>query len=352
MKNSSSRLFLQLAAGVMGLFLAASADAQPIVPTAPPTGDASAAVGHALQADTSRAVAALQALSPRELSDIDRRFRDCMLDRFGPNSRAADPVAGDQPFSLRLLNRFRRYWHQALTKPASRQSAETEFRRALAKDLATTDGWPEIDAEIQRRLAAEGHYALLGQTGPLREFMLWRRQRKTVEPVELPDGRYEANVVYLEDFESLGWGDWATCGRRGAGGWATTDALFAVTPRYESLLGEEFRVTFLGHETQHFSDLSHWAKMEPWELEYRAKLTELAQVKTTRLKVLRKFLEDQSEDRAHPHGYANHKLFEDLRVRLGLTSSRDLLSVDTEVLNAAALDLHRRDTQSRQAKSP
>lgn len=307
------------------------------------------AVGHALQADVRPAVDTLSALASEDLSAADRIFRDCMIGRFGQAKPTDGPAEVGSTFAQRLLQRYRIYWHQSVLNPEDRPHAEDRLRQALAQDFGTDDDWPTLEKEVHRRLASDRSYALLGQTGPLRELMIWTDQRKTVERVDLPDGAYEAAVIYLARFESLGWADWATCGRRGTGGWATSDALFAVTPRYESLSGEEFRVTFLGHETQHFADLRRFPGIHPWELEYRAKLTELAQVRTTRLKVLGKFLEDQSEDVRHPHSYANRKILSDLQKRLKLAAVNAILSVDPDLLNRTALELHREDTARRRA---
>jgi hypothetical protein len=57
------------------------------------------------------------------------------------------------------------------------------------------------------------------------------------------------------------------------------------------------------------------------ELEYRAKLVELAQANTTRARVLRKSSEDQGDDPASPHAYANKRVLAALRRRLGSRSA-------------------------------
>ncbi len=234
-----------------------------------------------------------------------------------------------------------------MLNPDRRSIAETSLLHLLARRLAVPPEWPAVEKAIQERLATEGRFVLLGRTGALRELMVWGRQREVLEPVDLPDRSLRVRVIYLEDFTSLGWGDWATCGRRGAGGWATGNALHAVTPRYASLLSEEFRVTFLRHEAQHSADLARFPGLSPWELEYRAKLTELAQVRTTRMRVLRKFLEDQSAEPSHPHGYANRKVLRDVADRLRVDQPSALTSVDVEALNAAATALHREDSSAR-----
>jgi len=156
-------------------------------------------------------------------------------------------------------------------------------------------------------------------------------------------------VMLLDDFKSLGWGAYATCERAATGGWATDEALFAVVPRYQSLDAEEFRVTFLGHEGQHFADKARFKDLKDWELEYRAKLTELAQADATRAKVLGKFSTDQGDDPASPHSYANRRVLADMVRKLHLASARDLAAADTAQLQAAAVELLREDSQRRMA---
>lgn len=234
-----------------------------------------------------------------------------------------------------------------MLEPQNRALLESRLQQSLGREFGVAADWSTLEAAIRQRLASQGQHVLLGKTGPLRELMVWGRQRDAVEQVNLPDGTFQVQIVYLEDFVSLGWGDWATCGRRGAGGWATSGALYAVTPRYSSLVGEEFRVTFLGHETQPFADLARFPGISPWELEYRAKLTELAQARETLPRVLRKFLEDQSDDLAHPHGYANRKVLTDLAARLQLGAVTDISRVDLDALNVAAGQIIREDTAAR-----
>jgi hypothetical protein len=84
--------------------------------------------------------------------------------------------------------------------------------------------------------------------------MLWRKQTMERRQVALPEIMQSVTVYLLDDFLLRGWGYYATCGRRSAGGWATEDALFGVVPAYQSLEDETFSVRFLAHETQHFAD--------------------------------------------------------------------------------------------------
>jgi len=274
-----------------------------------------------------------------------------MLERFGPNGSEDGLVGPVEPFAREMLAAYRAYWRAALANPDERAAKEANLLPSLRRltgrdDVADFDA---IEPIVTECLGNAGYYCLQGLTGPLRELMLWTQQDLRSYKVVLPDGEHTTRVFLLDDFASLGWSDFATCGRRGTGGWATGDALFAVVPRYSGLDGEEFQVSFLGHETQHFADLTRFASMPQWELEYRAKLVELSKARLTRARVLRKLSEDQGDDPASPHAYANKRVLAALARRLRLPEGSRLDKVDVDRLQMEAASELREDTRRRRA---
>jgi hypothetical protein len=319
-------------------------------PSSPAAAQAVAdATGAALQADAGRALSFLRAVQASAFEGLDKDFRDCLERRFGVKTWRPPPSALSDDFARRTLAAYQAYWHAALLEPDTRRKAEAsllaELRRLLQRDdVADMDA---LEPLLAGRLRQSGYYSLQGLTGPLRELMLWSAQETQEMRVELPEGSHTTKVVVLDDFSSLGWSDFATCGRRGTGGWATTDALFAVRPRYANIDGEEFRVTFLGHETQHFADYARYPGLVQWQLEYRAKLTELALASETRARVLRKLTEDQGDNPESAHAYANKRVLAALRERLGLPAGTPLDAVDVPTLQAAAVEELRADSRRR-----
>lgn len=305
-------------------------------------------LGAVLQADGAKAMAILARSPASEWSEVDQAFGQCVRNRLG-NMKSASRLHRPDRVHVRdwVLSVFRSYWKNALLSPENRAMAEADLLDALRSELGVTGGWAETEAVLKERLAAEGTFALFGQTGPLRELMMWTRQSSKTETVMLPEQAFQVRVIYLDGFISLGWTDWATCSRRGAGGWATQKALFAVVPRYKSLDSEEFRVTFLGHEAQHFADLAQFEDLKPWELEYRAKLVELSQVSATRVRVMQKFTEDRSTDPSIPHAYANGQVLGELTRRLGLSDTEALRDVGLEDLHRVAIEALASDTARR-----
>ncbi len=171
---------------------------------------------------------------------------------------------------------------------------------------------------------------------PLHELMLWREQTHSVRTVALPGGDIEVKVTALDGFASLGWAAWATCDRSHTGGWATADGIMVVAPAWD-LRSEAYTISLLAHEAQHFSDYRRYPKLAQTDLEYRAKLVEIALAETTQRELLGTFASRAQRNRDLPHPFANHWLVERLRTRLGgadwIARSRD------EIARAALAEL-------------
>ncbi|MGH7681707.1 MAG: hypothetical protein ACRENN_06930, partial [Candidatus Eiseniibacteriota bacterium] len=90
---------------------------------------------------------------------------------------------------------------------------------------------------------------------------------------------------------------------------------------------ENFRVSYLAHEGRHFSDYKEFPRLEQPELEYRAKLTELAVSNETTLTLVKAFSEQAGRDRAVPHSFADYCVIRDL--------SRTVFRSDEGVKNPA-----------------
>jgi hypothetical protein len=277
-----------------------------------------------LQGDAGKALAALEPVPEAEFSAKDAGYRACMFARL---QRASPPQLIDRiedAFTEEVLHLYRDYWWRALQAPAQRKTLEQRLHGQLqallgpsASDAADFDALePILTTELERR----GFHAQLGRTPPLRELMLWRRQDSRTYQVQLPKGPHTVRVELLDDFVTRGWSAYARCERGSTGGWATTEKLYAVVPAYDKdggLASEAFQVVFLGHETQHFADQNRYPDMASWELEYRAKLVELAQADMVSGKRLHGFMTAQSDDIDSPHTYANKRLIAALTARLG-----------------------------------
>ena len=75
---------------------------------------------------------------------------------------------------------------------------------------------------------------------------------------------------------------------------------------------EHFEVSYLKHEGRHVADFELFPQMHVIDLEYRAKLTELAFASSTLPRILKKFTDNGSANRDSPHAYANYRVSRDL----------------------------------------
>jgi len=310
----------------------------------------------ALQGNGRLAATSLQAVARSHFAGKDITYRRCMLQRFGSRSQPPSrPDVGD-PFVSEVLGLYQTYWWHALMSPGERNRYADQLRRGLSTLLgepAVIADWDALDERIAQELRARGYYSQLGNTPPLRELMVWRKQDSSLREVQLPERTYPVQLEVLNDFVTRGWSSYARCDRGSNGGWATDERLFAVGPAFpQGLDSEAFRASLLGHETQHFADLQEFPNLSPWELEYRAKLTELWMSQDSLRFLLDKFKRDQGDDDQVPHLFANKRVIRDLQAYLsahGSTPARDDLSdVPADQLRAAAVDVLTRDTRTRE----
>ena len=314
----------------------------------------SRAVGAALQGNANAAVKILSEVSGADFAGDDSKFRVCMLTRFGPASNAnLDSTSGD-PWMDSLAQKYLQYWHLALMNPVARADVEKELRAQLGGFLSRTiqndEDFDKAENVIQEEARKRGFNVLLGRTAPLRELMVWKKLTVEKRDVQLPEGPYSVKVHFLDDFVLRGWGYYATCGQRSAGGWATEEGLFAIVPAYKSLTDETFFVRFLAHETQHFADKARFGSLESWELEYRAKLVELGLAQTSQDSTLKLVCENRSEKKDSSHAYANMLVVRNVNQRLakdgaGLCGPKQPAP---ESIRRTAQELLREDSEDRQ----
>ena len=129
--------------------------------------------------------------------------------------------------------------------------------------------------------------------------------------------------------------------------------LFAVVPAYKSLQDETFSVRFLAHESQHFADKRAFPNLKSWELEYRAKLVELALADSSQASTVELICENRGASEDSPHGYADTRVVDDVSMQLGV-QPRDLCDKKIpmgQTLRNAAKHILLEDSQKRGAKT-
>lgn len=308
----------------------------------------------ALQGNGKLAAAVLLGVPRNHFVGRDIAYRHCMLRRFGAESDApTQPETGDA-FVSDVLHLYQTYWWHALMSPPERDSQRARLKRDLSTLLgeqATIEDWNVLEASVAATLLKRGYHSQFGVTPPLRELMIWRKQESSQHQVELPEGSYPVQLELLNDFVTRGWSAYARCDRSSNAGWATQDRLYAVGPAFATGMNNDaFRASLLGHETQHFADLTRFPDLTSWELEYRAKLTELWLSRESLSWLLGKFHRDQGDDEQVPHLFANRHVMHSLHAYLsaqGTPSRNDLLDVAPETLRAAAREVLLQDSRAR-----
>lgn len=301
------------------------------------------AIGKILQGQGASARAALKPLYEDALDTRDRDFRRCALSRLStaqPLVMSSRKQKRTNRFARDVLRHYRAYWRKSVMNESDRAPAERTLLSGLTRlvghaKFKTVD---EAEPFIEARLKARGLFSQSGQTGVLRDMMIWSRDTLKIHEVPLPEGSNPTRVHYLDKFLSLGWSSYLSCDRTGTGGWTTDKGLFVIVPSYASLVDENFRINFLAHESQHYSDKKRFGDLPGWRLEFRAKLVELAYAETTRNNVLDNFTSNQSHDQNDAHSYANRKVMEALINRLGLAIDAKLQSVSIGDLQRAAIN--------------
>lgn len=255
-------------------------------------------------------------------------------------------------WTAKVLDAYQIYWSRVMMGGVTAEVGERQLAETLAPLVGVTgESGASIDMDalepkLEEQIRARGYFSLHGVTSPFREFMLWRTRLDQAYELELPDGREAVSVAMLEDFISLGWTGFATGNYYHTAGWATRERLFCIRMAYD-LDSESFRISYLTHEAQHFSDYKRFPNLEGPELEYRAKLVEIAYADTTLRKLLKTFSKSGSDNRKHPHGYANRRLIGDLARALNVAVPEDAWweSIPPATIRAEAVRLFNEDSQ-------
>lgn len=316
------------------------------------------ALGAVLRADVPTALTVLKSAPVDQFNGKDTRFRTCMIER---HERKTPPLVGTpkDPLARQVLAAYQQYWWQATRDPATRPAGEKQLKAKLAGLIGEKppadgeDAFEKLTDRLSAALEKRGMHALQGRTPPLYDLFLWARQDEKDYSVDLPGGaKQPVRVFLMDDWISRGWSRYTACETGGAAGWTKPEGLYAVKSAYGDLTGEDFQASFLGHEAQHFADLKRWPQMQPWVLEYRAKLTELYKSDQTHMALLDKFYRSRDDEPDHPHPYANKRVIADIIAKLGLPADSDLHKADPLAVRKAAGEVLIEDTRKREAETP
>lgn len=340
---SFSNLFLPLA-----LFFGAQSASQDEKPEDAERAFANAR-GAILRADGNEAIRILSNLKVQDLAEDDQALAACALDRLTSTEHDWPWSKVTSPIVRALLVDYHSYWRDGLNRTLPIELAQDRLVKQVSKTLGIKPpaDIAVLEGAIAERLRSEGFYSLQGKTGKLRELMIWRAQSERTHTVDLPEDQVTTRVFYLDDFVSGGWSSYFACNRTGTAGWAKPDALYVVVPRWKSLNDERFQVSFLAHESQHYCDFAIFPDLKGWELEYRAKLVELALTEDSSDRLIKRFEANQSNDATDAHSFANAQILTAIRRKLSLPVTASLSSATTLEIQTTARELLLEDSQLR-----
>ena len=259
--------------------------------------------------------------SLEQLDEKQLASKKQFYDRFIRENEAFDYNTED-PLLIGFTDLFHNYWKSVMFNKKSIAEAESDFRKAVIKYLYESHFKEKkvkrklieanINEYINRFLKDSDVYSnATGKTGHLFDLFLWKNEEVKNYKVHLLEDTVNVEIHFMKDFISLGWGHYATLGRSYAGGWATRQALFAVDQAYDRST-ENFRVSYLAHEGQHFADYIAFPALQQTDLEYRAKLLELYKSETTTQQLIHKFIRNAQNQKGNAHSFANYCVIRDL----------------------------------------
>jgi hypothetical protein len=228
------------------------------------------AIALALQGDVRQEIALLDGLTFRQAFPVMLRYRRMYRRRFLENE-APRPPTGSDSGAVGLLRIFQGYWREALMRASPDTVLEHKLMAGVSAYLqqqyppAAKLSIKEIQEQIEPLylgyLKSRGYHATEpGKTGNLYDLLVWAGQEQKDYMIELPGGVQNVRVVFMDKFLTLGWEEFATFGAAYPGGWTKSDALYCVKQAYQPD-SEDFKVSYLTHEAQHFADNARYPKL-------------------------------------------------------------------------------------------
>lgn len=286
-----------------------------------------------------------------KLSKEDRDFKLRFEDRFKYNKDYNSFNSQQETSVDSLVNIFKTYWRASLLNPEKKyDSLLVENLNSLfkyqGKTKADTLG---LDSRIRNYVSSKGYYTLgHGKVGRLQDLLIWKTQKDTTYTFSIYTEKISAKVIFLEDFISLGWTRYATL-NKSIGGWAKDDGLYCVKEAYD-IESDDFQIHYLAHEGRHFEDYKIFPKLSGYDLEYRAKLTEISLAKETLFPLIKQFISSADYESDNQHPVANYVVIKELSKKIFNSEFESDMnkweSIEVTTLNYVAYELLKENTKA------
>lgn len=292
-------------------------------------------------------------ISPRELKIKERYYT-----RFINQNEIFNYKTSDENI-IEFVDMFHSYWKKNMIHGQTIEKADSLFTELMANYLIVNKYIPEnvsfdlVENNLYKYsndfLKGKGYFSnAFGKTGHLYDLFLWKKEEIENYSIELIEESVNVKVHLMDDFISTGWSHYTTFGRSYASGWANREALFCVVSAYD-IESENFKISYLTHEGQHFSDYKKYPKLIQKDLEYRAKLVELAKSETTTIQIINKFITNASNQPENAHAFANYCVIRDLSKLLFnknyVNKKNDWMSIDSQLIKDKSKILFNNNTE-------
>lgn len=253
-----------------------------------------------------------------------QNWKNNMYIRFVSKNEVIENTSGNKVIND-ISNIYRDYWRTELLKENPKNRTDTTLYlnltnyilsnhlTSLSKDSLSKN--IKDDSELKIIIEAQGFKADFKFRNGFQELFIWNKETIKNYEVTLPKGTINTKVVFIEDFYLTGYDYYASYGSTEIGGWAIkgSETLYCNKSDYD-LDSEKFKISYLKHESLHFTDLNDYPNLSSADLEYRAKAIELVYcTKETIYDRVSEFITGaNNSDRSHSHPYANYILINNL----------------------------------------
>lgn len=316
----------------------------------------------ALQGDVKKIINVLDTLPGESLSGEQQEIKDKYDHRFKLQDEPAAYPSAD-PSIQQLLNIYRSYWRKGLLDKNNIEKYNGVLADSITAylnrhgynvdTLSKHDMAKGFGGHLKNYLYQKHYYSATGKTGPFFDLFLWTREVPVVYTERLPQTKTKTTIVFIENTLTMGWEEYATFGKAYPGGWATRELLYCVRKAYDTT-SENFRISYVKHEAQHFADYMAYPLLTGADLEYRAKLTELVFARQTLYNLIGAFVNNASSEGRNPHAFANFAVIRDLSTVLFnksfITDLEQWKSLQPWKINKASKKLLRRHSRALRKK--
>ena len=274
----------------------------------------------ALQGDVSSILKKLDSLPDNKLSKEQLDFKNKYMLRFKSKAEHFDYKTKDTVL-IAVMKTYQDYWRKILLKQQPLEDADKELAKALTEILwrsyyqnagINKDTILNNFTDYTEKLFKQKNIHIAnGKTSDYYDLLVWAKESEVNYKAALPESETTVKVVFMEDVVTMGWEEFATFGTYFPGGWATPDALYCVKSTYD-LNSENFKISYIKHEAQHFADYKLYPNLSGADLEYRAKLVELTYADKSAATLITFFINNSSRDRSNSHAFANNCVIRDL----------------------------------------